>query len=181
MLSRPLPRSVLTLSSLIAVSFTFAQTTAVEVMEDPIKQALSISRDLSLPATDLLPQATVKDIKAVETLDAVVKDSHPMVDVEAAMDVAAQHVPLVYAVLKKKPLMNLTTKRPTLPISMPAPKNTMLSNAMIPSSLESKSTPLLQVTVKPTTMTVTKAHTLGITTRITENAEHIRLIPSNQS
>jgi len=68
-LLRPLPRNILTLSSPIAVPLAFAQTTTVEVIDDPIKQALPISRDLSLPAMDLLPQATVKDIKAAETLD----------------------------------------------------------------------------------------------------------------
>jgi len=64
-LSRPLPRNVLTLSSLIAMPFALAKTTIVEAMADPTKQDLPISSNLSLPATDdLLLQATVKDIKA---------------------------------------------------------------------------------------------------------------------
>jgi len=150
-------------------------------MDDPIKQAIPISRDLSLLATDLLPQATVEDIKMAETLDVVVEDSHPVVDVEAAVDITAQHGPLVYTMLKKKPLLNLSTKCPTLPTSIPTPKNTMLSNTMIPSTLESKSTTLLQVTMKPTTMILTKAHTLGNTTRIMENTEFMRLTPSDLS
>jgi len=145
-------------------------------------QALPISRDLFLPATDhLLLQATVKDTKAVETLGVVVEDSHPVVDVEATVDVTVQHAPLVYTMLKMKSLLYLTTKSPTLPISIPTPKNTMLSNTMIPSTLESTSTILLQVTIKPTTMILTKAHTLGITTRITENTEFMRLTPSDLS
>jgi len=151
-------------------------------MDDPIMQALLIRRDLSLPATDhLLLQAMVKDTKAAKTLDVVVKDSHPVVDVEVAVDVTAQHAPLVYTMLKMKPLLNLTTKHPTLPISIPTPKTSMLSTTMIPSTLEFQSATLLQVTMKPTTMILTKAHTLGITTRITENTEYMRLTPSDQS
>jgi len=179
---RQLPINVLALSNLIAVRFALAQTTTVEVMDDPIMQALLIRRDLSLPATDhLLLQAMVKDTKAAKTLEVVVKDSRPVVDVEAAVDVTAQRAPLVHTMLKMKPLLNQTTKRPTLPISIPTPRNTMLSNAMIPSMMESTSTMLLQVTMKPTTMTLTKAHTLGITTRIMENTEFMRLTPSDLS
>jgi len=84
-------------------------------MDDPTIQALPISRDLFLPATDhLLLQATVKDTKVAETLVVVVEDSHPVVDVEAAVDVTAQHAPLVYTMLKMKPLLYLTTKSPPL-------------------------------------------------------------------
>jgi len=57
----------------------------------------------------------------------------------------------------------------------------MLSNTMIPSTLEPQSTTLLQVTMKPTAMMHTKAHTLGITTKIMENTEFMQLTPSNQS
>jgi len=113
-------------------------------MDDPTMQALPISRDLFLPATDhLLLQATVKDTKVAETLDVVVEDSHPVVDVEAAVDVTAQHAPLVYTLLKMKPLLNLTTKNPNLPISIPMPKIRMLNTTMIPSMLEFQSTTLL--------------------------------------
>ena len=143
---------------------------------------LLISKDLTLPATDhLLLQDTVKDIKAAETLDVVVEDSHPVVDVEAAVDVTAQDAPLVYAMLKMNPILNLTTKSPNLPISIPTPKINMLRATMIPSTLEFQSTTLLQVTMKPITMKPMKAHTLGVTTRITENTEYMRLIPSDQS
>jgi len=117
-LSRPLPRNVLTLSSLIAVLFALAltATATVEVMDDLTKLALPISRDLSLPATDhLLLQVTVKDIKAAETLDVVVEDSHPVVDVEAAVDDSAQHAPLVYTLLKMKHLLRIK-QNPNLPI-----------------------------------------------------------------
>jgi len=151
-------------------------------MDDPTMQVLPISRDLILPATDhLLLQDTVKDTKVAETLDVVVEDSHPVVDVEAAVDVTAQHAPLVYTLLKMKPLLNLITKSPNLPISIPTPKINMLNTTMIPSTLEFQSTTLLQVTMKPTTMIHTKAHTLGVTTRITENTEYVRLTPSDQS
>jgi len=151
-------------------------------MDDLTKDSLPISKDLTLPATDhLLLQDTVKDIKAAETLDMVVEDSHPVVDVKAAVDVTAQDAPLVYTMLKMKPLLNLTTKSPNLPISIPTPKINMLRATMIPSTLEFQSTTLLQVTMKPTTMIHTKAHTLGVTTRITENTEYMRLTPSDQS
>jgi len=53
-LSRPLPRNVQTPSSPIAVLFALVQTTTVEVMDDLIKHALPISRDLFLPTTDHL-------------------------------------------------------------------------------------------------------------------------------
>jgi len=111
---------MLTLSKLITVLFALTQTTVVEVTVDPTKQALPISSDLSLPATDhLLLQVTVKDIKVAETLDIVVKDSHPVVDVEAVVGVMAQHAALVYTMLKMKPLLHLTTTSPILPISIP--------------------------------------------------------------
>jgi len=84
-------------------------------MDDPTKHALPTSKDLFLPVTDhLLLQDTVKDIKVPETLDVVVKDSHPVVDVEAVVDATAQQDPLVYTMLKMKPLLNLTTKSPNL-------------------------------------------------------------------
>jgi len=85
-------------------------------MDDHTKPALPISRDLSLPATDhLLLQITVKDIKAAKTLDVVVEDSHPMVDVEAAVDDSVQHAPLVYTLLKMKHLLRIK-QNPNLPI-----------------------------------------------------------------
>ena len=77
--------------------------------------------------------------------------------------------------------MNLITKSLNLPISIPTPKIRMLNTTMIPSTLEFQSTTLLQVTMKPITMKPMKAHTLGVTTRITENTEYMRLTPSDQS
>ena len=178
-LLRPLPKNELTPFNPIAVLFALAQTTTEEIMDDLTKD---ISKDLTLPATDhLLLQATVKDIKAAETLDVVVEDSHPVVDVEAAVDATAQDAPLVYTMLKMKPLLNLITKSPNLPISIPTPKIRMVNITMIPSTLEFQSTTLLQVTMKPTAMIHTKAHTLGNATMITENTEYMRLTPSDQS
>ena len=178
-LLKPLPRNVLTPFNPIAVLFALAQTPTEEIMDDLTKD---ISKDLTLPATDhLLLQATVKDIKAAETLDVVVEDSQHVVDVEAAVDVTAQDAPLVYTMLKMNPLLNLTTKSPKLPISIPTLKINMLRATMIPSTLEFQSTTLLQVTMKLITMKPMKAPTLGVTTRITENTEYMRLTPSDQS
>jgi len=125
---------------------------------------LPISRDLSLlPAGHLLLQDAVKDIKAAKTLDVVAEDSHPVVGMEAAVDVTVQHAPLVHAALKMKPLVNLITKSPNLPISMPTQKINMLKATMIPSALEFQSTKLLQVTMKPAATAHAKAHTLWMT------------------
>jgi len=50
---------------------------------------------------------------------------------------------------------------------------------MIPSTLEFKSTILLQATMKPTTTVHTKAHTLGMT--VPETTEFMLPTPSNLS
>jgi len=149
-------------------------------MDHLTKDSLPISKDLSLPTTDhLLLQDAVKDVKAAETLDVVVEVSHPVVDVEAAVDVTAQLAPLVCTLLKKNPPLNLITKSPNLPISTPTPKINMLRATMIPSMLEFQSTKLLQVNMKPTTTVHTKAHTLGMT--VTETTEFMLPTPSDLS
>jgi len=172
---------------MIAVPFARAPTTMVEDTDstDPMEQDLPFSSAHFFPATaHLLLQPMVKDIKAAKALDVVVdKDSLPVVDV---VDVVAQHAPHAPIIPKKKPLLRLTTKSPTLLISIPTLKISRPSNTMTPSVLVSMSTTLLPVTTKHTTVTHMKVITLSLmkifkVTTIQETTESPWLTPSDQS